>query len=47
MVIALKVLKMPLCIGLSNISRENNKTHFDDDILEEELLKYVVLNRKG
>ena len=27
--------------------REKNKTYFDDDVLEEELLKYIVLNKKS
>ena len=39
MVNALKLLKMPLFKGFLNISREKNKTYFDDNVLEEELLK--------
>ena len=26
--------------------REKNKTYFDDDVFEKELLKYIVLNKK-
>ena len=37
---------MPLFIGFLKILRKNNKTYFDDNILEEELLKYIVLNKK-
>ena len=43
---ALKLLRMPLFTGFFKILRENNKTYFDDDVLEEELLKYIVLNNK-
>ena len=46
MVNALKLLKMPLFIGFLKIFREENKQYFDDDILEEKLLKYIVLNKK-
>ena len=37
---------MPLFIGLLKIFRERNETYFDDDVLEEELLKCIVLNKK-
>ena len=37
---------MPSFIGFLKILREKNKTYFDDDVLEEELLKYMVLNKK-
>ena len=46
MVSALKILKMSLFIGFLKILRENNKTYSDDDVLEEKLLKYIVLNKK-
>ena len=46
MVNALKLLRMPLFIVFLNILREKDKTYFDDDVLEEELLKYFVLNEK-
>ena len=46
MVSALKILSMPLFIGFLKILRENNKTHSDNDVLEAELLKYIVLNTK-
>ena len=46
MVNTLKLLRMPLFTGFLNILREKNKTYFNDDILEEELLKYIVLNKK-
>ena len=46
MVNALKLLKMPLFIGFLKILREKNKIYFYDDVLEEELLKYIVLNKK-
>ena len=46
MVNALKLLRMPLFTGFLNILREKNKTYFNDDVLEEELLKYIVLNKK-
>ena len=38
LVTALKVLKMSLFIGFLNTLRDNNKTHSNDDVLEEELL---------
>ena len=37
---------MPSFIGFLKILGEKNKTYFDDDVLEEELLKYMVLNKK-
>ena len=43
MVDALRLLEMPLFITLL---RENNKIHSDDDVLKEELVKYVRLNKK-
>ena len=46
MVNTLKLLRMPLFTGFLNILREKNKTYFNDDVLEEELLKYIVLNKK-
>ena len=46
MVNALKLLRMPLFIGCLKILRESNKTHSDDDVLGEELLKYIALNKK-
>ena len=46
MVNALTLLKIPLFIGFLKILREKNKTYFDDDVLEEELLIYIVLNKK-
>ena len=46
MVNALKLLRMPLFIGILKILREENKTYFDDAVLEEELLKYIVLSKK-
>ena len=46
MVNALKLLRMPLFIGFLKILREKNKTYFDDYVLEEELLKYIVLSKK-
>ena len=42
----LKLLRMPLFIEFSKILREKNKTNFDDGVLEEELLKYIELNKK-
>ena len=41
MVNALRLLKMPLFIGFLK-----NKIYSDDDVLEEELLKYIGLNKK-
>ena len=46
MVNALKLLRMPLFTGFLKTLREKNKTYFNDDVLEEELLKYLVLNKK-
>ena len=46
MVNILKLLRMPLFIGFLKIWREKHKTFFNDDILAEELLKYIVLNKK-
>ena len=46
MVNALKLLKMPLFIGFLKALREKCNPYFDDDVLEEELLKYIVLNKK-
>ena len=46
MVNALKLLRMSLFIGFLKILREKNKIYFDDDVLAEELLKYIVLNKK-
>ena len=43
---ALNLLRMPLFIEFLKILREKNKTYFDDDVLGEELLKYIVLNKK-
>ena len=37
---------MALFIGFLKILRGKTKTYFDDDILEEELLKYIVPNKK-
>ena len=44
MVNALRLLEMSLFIGLLKILRENNKIHSNDDVLEEEFLKYIELN---
>ena len=46
MVHALKLLRIPLFIGILKILREKDKTYFDDDVLEEQLTKYVVLHKK-
>ena len=46
MVNALRLLEMPLFIGFLKFLREKNKIYFDDDILEEELLKYIELHKK-
>ena len=46
MINALNPLRMPLFIGFLKLLREKNKIYFDDDVLEEELLKYIVLNKK-
>ena len=46
MVTALKVLKMSLFIGFLKTLKDNNKTHSNDIILQEELLKYMRLNKK-
>ena len=46
MVNALKLFKMSLLMGFLKILREKNKTYFDDEVLEEKLLKYIVLNKQ-
>ena len=46
MVMALRLLKMPLFMGYLRTLRENGKINSDDDVLEEELFKYIVLNKK-
>ena len=46
MVIALRSLKMPLLIGFLKNLREKDEIYSDDDELEEELVKYIVLNKK-
>ena len=46
MVIALRLLKMPLFLGFLKNLREKDKIYSDDDVLEEELIKYIVLNKK-
>ena len=46
MITALKILKMPLFIEFLKTLRDNNKPHSNDDVLEEELLEYIVLNKK-
>ena len=46
MINALNPLRMPLFIGFLKLLTEKNKIYFDDDVLEEELLKYIVLNKK-
>ena len=46
MVNALRLLKMPLFIGFLKIFREKNKIYSDNDVLEEELLKYIELNKR-
>ena len=43
MVRVLKLSEMPSFIGFFKILRENN----DDDVLEEELLKHIELNKKN
>ena len=45
-VTALKILKMPLFIRFLKTLRNNNKTHFDDVVLEDKLSEYIVLNKK-
>ena len=37
---------MPLLIGFLKKLREKDKIYSDDDVLEEELIKYIVLNKK-
>ena len=37
---------MPLFTGFLKILREKNKIYANDDVLEEELLKYTELNKK-
>ena len=44
MINALRLLEMSLFIGFLKILRENNKIHSNDDVLEEEFLKYIELN---
>ena len=46
MVIALRLLKVPLFIGFLKNLREKDKIYSDDEVLEEELIKYIVLNKK-
>ena len=46
MINALKLLRTPLFIGFLKFLREKNKIYFDDDVLEEELLKHMILNKK-
>ena len=46
MVNALSVFEMSLFIGFLKILRGNNKVRSDDNVLEEELLKYTELNKK-
>ena len=46
MVSALRLLKISLFIGFLKILKANNKVHSDDDVLEEEMVKYVRLNEK-
>ena len=46
MVNVLRLLKMPLFIGFLKFLREKNKIYSDDDVLEEELLKFIDLNKK-
>ena len=41
---ALRLLKIPLFIGFLKILREKHKIYSGDDVLEEELLKYIELN---
>ena len=38
---------MPLFIGFLKALREEDKIYSDDDVLEEELIKYIVLNKKN
>ena len=42
----LRKLKMPLFVGFLKTLRDNNKTHSNDDVSEEELLKYMRLINK-
>ena len=46
MVIALRLLKIPLFIGFLKKLRKNDKIYSDDNVLEEQLIKYIVLNKK-
>ena len=46
MITSLKILKTPLFIEFLKTLRDNNKPHSNDDVLEEELLEYIVLNKK-
>ena len=45
MVIAVRLIKMALFIGFLKNLRENDKIYSDDDVLEEELIKRIILNR--
>ena len=38
---------MPLFIVFLKTLREEDKIYSDDDVLEEELIKYIVLNKKN
>ena len=40
------LLKVPLVIGFLKKLREKDKIYSDDNVLEEELIKYIVLNKK-
>ena len=42
---ALRLLKMPLFIGFLKNLREKHKIYSGDNVLEEELLKYIELNK--
>ena len=46
MAIALRLLKMPLFIAFFKKLRENDKMYSDENVLEEELIKNIVLNKK-
>ena len=43
---ALKLLKMTFFTGFLKNLREKDEIYSDDDVLEEELIKYIVLNTK-
>ena len=45
MVNALRLLEMPPFIGFLKILRKKNNIYSDDDVLEEELLKCIELNK--